>query len=204
MLAVTLLPLLALLVTSFVRVSVLLGFVRQALGGGNMIPASLTSALALLLTVFIMAPTLEESARLAGLGNHWETELGALDLAAAEKARAPLRAFLTKHAEPREIASFRELGLRLRPGASASQVSDDDFLVLVPAFVASELRRAFEMGLLLFLPFLVVDLVVANLLAASGLQGLSPAAVAVPLKLLLFLLADGWHLLLRGLVESFV
>jgi len=206
---VTLAPLLALLVTAFVRVSVILSFVRQALGGAT-VPASLISALSILLTLFIMAPTWEETARLAGLPPGL-AGLAAADAAALAKAEEPVRAFLARHAEPREVASFRELAQRLRrahapssPEPNSEANGANDFTVLVPAFVASELKRAFEMGLLLLLPFLVVDLVVANLLSVAGLQGLSPATVAVPLKLLLFLLADGWHLLLRGLVEGFV
>jgi type III secretion protein R len=99
---------------------------------------------------------------------------------------------------------FHAMALRMRTAEERSGITDRDFLVLVPAFLASELRRAFEIGFLLFIPFLVVDLVISNLLLALGMHMLSPTTVSLPFKLLLFVLADGWQLLLRGLVESYV
>jgi len=123
---------------------------------------------------------------------------------AADKAKEPLREFLLKHASPRDRSLFHAMALRMRTPAERTGLSDRDFLVLVPAFLASELRRAFEIGFLLFIPFLVVDMVTSNLLLALGMHMLSPTTVSLPFKLLLFVLADGWQLVLRGLVESYV
>jgi len=124
--------------------------------------------------------------------------------AATAKAKEPLREFLLKNASARDRAVFHSLALRMRTAQERVGVSERDFLIVVPAFLTSELRRAFEIGFLLFVPFLVVDMVIANLLLALGMHMLSPTTVSLPFKLLLFVLADGWQLLLRGLVESYV
>jgi type III secretion protein R len=154
-----------------------------------------------------MAPTGERMYRavepaLAG-GNGAALSLDGL-FAAGERAKEPLREFLIKHATPRDRTLFHALALRMRTPAERSAIGDRDLLVVAPAFLTSELRRAFEVGFLLFLPFLVVDMVIANLLLALGMHMLSPTTVSLPFKLLLFVLADGWQLLLRGLVESYV
>jgi type III secretion protein R len=125
-------------------------------------------------------------------------------VAAADKAKEPVRDFLLRHGSARDRGVFHALALRMRTGAERASISERDFLVLVPAFLVSELRRAFEIGFLIFLPFLVVDLVISNLLLALGMHMLAPTTVSLPFKLLLFVLADGWQLLLRGLVESYV
>jgi type III secretion protein R len=124
--------------------------------------------------------------------------------AATAKAKEPLRDFLLKHAGIKDRAVFHSLALRMRTPEERVGISERDFLIVVPAFLTSELRRAFEIGFLLFVPFLVVDMVIANLLLALGMHMLSPTTVSLPFKLLLFVLADGWQLLLRGLVESYV
>jgi type III secretion protein R len=124
-------------------------------------------------------------------------------LMAANKAKEPLREFLWKHADPRERGTFFTLAVRMRTAEEKADVADRDFLVLVPAFLSSELRRAFEIGFLLFLPFLVIDLVVSNLLLALGMHMLSPTTVSLPFKLLLFVAVDGWELLSRGLTLGY-
>jgi type III secretion protein R len=124
--------------------------------------------------------------------------------AAADRAKEPLREFLLKHSSPRDRAMFHGLALRMRAPAERTGITDRDLLIIVPAFLTSELRRAFEIGFLLFVPFLVVDMVIANLLLALGMHMLSPTTVSLPFKLLLFVLADGWQLIMRGLVESYV
>jgi type III secretion protein R len=162
------------------------------------------------LTIAVMAPTGErmwEAARpsLAGAGGDLggDASLAALEAAAA-RAKEPLRDFLLAHTPPRERASFHALALRMRKPAERAAVSDRDLAVVLPAFVTAELRRAFEIGFLLFVPFLVVDLVIANLLLALGMHMLSPTTVSLPFKLLLFVLADGWQLVVRGLMESYL
>jgi type III secretion protein R len=169
------------------------------------------TGLALILTLFVMAPTGERMYRavepVLGLGAGAELLSGdsvhALGVA-ADRAKEQLREFLIKHADARDRALFHGLALRMRTAAERAEITDRDLLIVVPAFVASELRRAFEIGFLIFVPFLVVDLVIANLLLALGMHMLSPTTVSLPFKLLLFVLADGWHLVIRGLIESYV
>jgi type III secretion protein R len=208
--ALSLLPFVVLLMTSFVKIAVVLAILKSAFGAAQIPPSQVITGLALILTLFVMAPTAERMVRAV------EPELGpsagaellsaggmAALFGAAEKAKEPLRDFLLRHASPRERGMFHALALRMRTPAERATVSDRDFLVVVPAFLASELRRAFEVGLLVFLPFLVIDRVIANLLVALGLHALSPTAVSLPFKLLLFLAADGWQILLRGLVAGY-
>lgn len=207
----SLLPFVLLMMTSFVRISVVLAILKSAIGATSIPSSQIVTGVSLILTVFVMAPT---GARMfQAVGPIWD-QSGNGSLASAqsvrtmratvEKAKEPLREFLFKHAHPRERGTFLDLALRMRTPAEQAGITERDFLVLVPSFLSSELRRAFEIGFLLFLPFLVIDLVVSNLLLALGMHMLAPHTVALPFKLLLFVLADGWQLLLRGLVESYV
>ena len=211
MAALSLLPFILLLMTSFVKIAVVLSILKSALGSTQIPPSQIITGLALILTVYVMAPTGERMFRAIepdlGRGTGAELVSGqsleALRIA-ADKAKEPLRDFLLKHGSVRDRSLFHGLALRMRTPAERVSITDRDFLVLVPAFLTSELRRAFEIGFLLFIPFLVVDLVISNLLLALGMHMLSPTTVSLPFKLLLFVLADGWQLLLRGLVESYV
>ncbi len=210
MAALSLLPFVILLMTSFVKISVVLSILKSAIGAGQIPPSQVITGMALIMTLYVMAPTGERMyraiepllGRAAGAEVLSSATLGALESATA-RAREPLRAFLLKHASPRDRVVFHGLALRMRTAVERAGISDSDFLVVVPAFLTSELRRAFEIGFLLFLPFLVVDMVVANLLLALGMQMLSPTTVSLPFKLLLFVLADGWQLVIRGLIESY-
>jgi len=211
MAGLSLLPFVLLLMTSFVKIAVVLSILKGALGTPQIPPSQVITGLALILTFYVMAPTGERMFRamepaLAG-GN--VAELSRLEnvsglIAAADRAKEPLREFLLKHAPARDRALFHSLALRMRAPAERIGIGDRDLQVVVPAFLTAELRRAFEIGFLLFIPFLVVDMLVANLLLALGMHMLSPTTVSLPFKLLLFVLADGWQLLLRGLVESYV
>ena len=209
--ALSILPFILLLMTSFVKIAVVLSILKSALGAPQIPPSQVITGLALILTLFVMAPTGERMFRAVEpeLGQGQSAELlsaKSLEVlgVAADTAKEPLRDFLLKHASARDRGLFHAMALRMRTPAERAGVTDRDFLVLVPAFLASELRRAFEIGFLLFIPFLVVDLVISNLLVALGMHMLSPTTVSLPFKLLLFVLADGWQLLLRGLVESYV
>jgi type III secretion protein R len=202
------------MVTCFVRISVVLSILRSAIGAPQVPPTPVLTGLALVLTLAVMAPTgermlaavgpalpaLQTAARDGAAGG---PALGAL-VGAAERAKEPLREFLLKHASPRDRATFHALALKMRAPAQRADVTDADLPVVVPAFVTSELRRAFEIGFLLFIPFLVIDMVVANLLLALGMHMLSPTTVSLPFKLLLFVVADGWTLVVRGLMESYL
>jgi type III secretion protein R len=211
MAALSILPFALLLVTSFVRIAVVLSILKSALGTPQIPPTQVVTGLALLLTLYVMAPTGERMykaiepvlGRGAGADVLSGATVGALE-AASQRAKEPLREFLLKHSAGRDRATFHSLALRMRAPAERAGITDRDLLVIVPAFLTSELRRAFEIGFLLFVPFLVVDMVIANLLLALGMHMLSPTTVSLPFKLLLFVLADGWQLILRGLVESYV
>jgi type III secretion protein R len=211
MAALSLIPFVLLLVTSFVRIAVVLSILKSALGTPQIPPTQVVTGLALLLTLYVMAPTGERMykaiepvlGRGAGADVLSGATVGALE-AASQRAKEPLREFLLKHSAGRDRATFHSLALRMRAPAERAGITDRDLLVIVPAFLTSELRRAFEIGFLLFVPFLVVDMVIANLLLALGMHMLSPTTVSLPFKLLLFVLADGWQLILRGLVESYV
>jgi type III secretion protein R len=235
MAALSLVPFALLMATCFVKIAVVLSILRSAIGTPQVPPTQVITGLALILTVYVMAPTGERMydavkpvmAMSAGPGAGTSagtnanarrgTSAGAGAAAgltsdrtiealqeASVRAREPLRAFLLKQADPRDRATFYALALRMRTAAERASITDRDLLVIVPAFVTSELRRAFEIGFLLFVPFLVLDLVISNLLLALGMHMLTPTTVSLPFKLLLFVLADGWHLVARGLVESYL
>ena len=211
MAALSLIPFALLMVTSFVRVSVVLSILRSAIGTPSVPPTRVLTGLSLVLTLAIMAPTAERmyAAIAPALGAAAGGDIGSAEtvaglLTAGDRAKEPLREFLVRHTDARDRASFLALTRKLRPVAEQAAVTDRDFGVIVPAFVTSELRRAFQIGFLIFIPFLIVDMVIANLLLALGMHMLSPTTVSLPFKLLLFVLADGWQLVIRGLVESYL
>ena len=211
MAALSLVPFALLMTTCFVKVAVVLSILRSAIGTPQVPPTQVVTGLALILTLYVMAPTGERmyEAVKPVLGMGAGADLASAQTmdalqAASERAKEPLRAFLLKHADRRDRASFHATALRMRTPAERAGITDRDLMVIVPAFVTSELRRAFEIGFLLFLPFLVVDMVISNLLLALGMHMLTPTTVSLPFKLLLFVLADGWHLVARGLVESYL
>lgn len=211
MAALSLVPFALLMTTSFVKIHVVLSILRSAIGTPQVPPTQVITGLALILTAYVMAPTADrmyEAVKpvlsLGAGADVVSVETAEALIQAGDRAKEPLRAFLVKHADRRDRATFHTLALRMRTPAERSAVSDADLLVVVPAFVTSELRRAFEIGFLLFLPFLVLDLVISNLLLALGMHMLTPTTVSLPFKLLLFVLADGWHLVARGLVESYL
>lgn len=212
--ALTLLPAVLLVGTSFVKVSVVLGAVRNALGTPH-IPGSLVVlGLSVILTVHVMAPTASAVVRDAGpqwaeaLSGDPTTPAGLARIARAwDAGRAPVVRFLRDNATPRDRALFLELAVQARDrqahGDDTPRPTADDVSVLLPAFVVSELTRAFLIAFLVLLPFLVVDLVIAHVLLALGLTGLPPTTVSLPFKLLLFVMADGWYLLSRALVLGY-
>jgi type III secretion protein R len=209
--ALSLVPFALLMTTSFVKIHVVLSILRSAIGTPQVPPTQVITGLALILSCYVMAPTGERMYEAIkpvlslGAGADVVSAETADALAqAGTRAKEPLRAFLIKHADPRDRATFHGLALRMRTPAERAGITDADLLVVVPAFVTSELRRGFEIGFLLFIPFLVLDLVISNLLLALGMHMLTPSTVSLPFKLLLFVLADGWHLVARGLVESYL
>ncbi len=212
--ALSLLPFVLVMMTSFVKIAVVLSILRNAIGSPQVPPTMVVTGLAFVLSLFVMAPVgsqiyAEVRSRLDQGAGASLTSPQAADAAAhtiwqaASRAKEPVRAFLARHAHARERALFVDLARRMRPPAERDQVKDDDLTVLTPAFVTSELKEAFAIGFLLFLPFLVIDLLCANVLLSLGMHMLSPTTVSLPFKLLLFVLVDGWALLTRGLVLSY-
>ena len=210
MAALSLIPFALLMVTSFVRISVVLSILRSAIGTPSVPPTQVLTGLALVLTIAVMAPTAQRMYDAMGpaLGMAAGADLTSGETVAAlgvaaDRGKEPLREFILKHTDPRDRASFLAVTLKMRAPAERAGVSDRDYGVIVPAFVTSELRRAFQIGFLLFIPFLIVDMVIANLLLALGMHMLSPTTVSLPFKLLLFVIADGWTLVIRGLLQSY-
>lgn len=194
--ALTLLPTLLLLMTSFTRVLIVLHLLKQALGTQTAPPAHLLSAMALLLTAFIMGPTLEEANRTALVpwldGQIDEAEM-------LRQASVPFRDFMLTQVREADLATFAEM----RPEPLPESVDELPMVVVTSAFVTSELRSAFQMGFALFLPFVVIDLVVASVLMSMGMFMLPPVMISLPFKLLLFVMVDGWSILVGSLVRSF-
>ncbi|MFL5351263.1 type III secretion system export apparatus subunit SctR [Archangium sp.] len=203
MLAVmSLLPFAVLMLTSFSKIAVVLSLARSAMGTQQAPPTIVLTGLAAVLTGHIMAPVMERMYD-AGQAVYQDVGSGAQIISVAGKVTEPLRAFLVKHGSAEERARFLDLARELRPPEEADQVHEEDLFVIIPAFVITELKEAFQIGFLVFLPFLVLDMVVANVLLALGMQSLSPSQVSLPFKILLFVAVDGWSLLARGLILGY-
>ncbi len=197
MTVLTLLPSLMLMMTSFVRVIVVLSLLRQALGTGQTPPNTVLTGLAMFLTLFIMQPVLTTVWNDAAVP-YMNNKLTPLDaIAAAEK---PLRAFMLAQTRQEDISLFMEIS-RKKDISSPEEVP---FTTLVPAFIISELKSAFTIGFLIYIPFVVIDLIVSSVLMAMGMMMLSPMMISMPFKLMLFVLVDGWGLIMGSLAASFV
>jgi flagellar biosynthetic protein FliP len=192
----TLLPTLVLMMTGFTRIFIVLGFLRQALGTQSAPPTQLVAGLALLLTGFVMAPTLDEVNRTAI--QPWMD--GKIEQSAmlAEGVK-PFRKFMLRQTRENDLSTFMDLSRQPR----VAHVEDVPLIVLTSAFVTSELRTSFQIGFALFLPFIVIDVVVASVLMSMGMMMLPPVMISLPFKLLLFVLVDGWTLVVNGLIQSF-
>jgi type III secretion protein R len=205
-----LVPFVLLMVTSFVKISVVLSIVRSALGTQQIPPTQVITGLAIILTVYIMAPVGQEMYRVAQVdilakGNALlSSESVGQFIKAADRAKEPLRGFLSKKVTAKDRNLFYNLALKMRSKEDRKDIQDSDFLIMVPAFVVSELKEAFQIGFLLFIPFIVIDMVVANILLALGMQMLSPTTISMPFKILLFVLVDGWYLVAKGLVVGYL
>lgn len=183
-------------ITSFTRIIIVMSFLRQALGTPTLPPNQVVVALSLALTAFVMAPTFKKVNQDA-LSPYLDDQISGQD--AMDKGSAPVLDFLLKQTKPEDLRLFYELSGQERP-TRADQVP---LHIAVPAFMISELTTAFRMGLFLFIPLLLIDLLVSAVLMALGLMMVPPTLVSLPLKVGIFLLADGWHLLVQSLVRSF-
>lgn len=200
--AMSLVPFAILMLTSFSKIAVVLSIARSAMGSQQIPPTVVLTGLAVILSIHIMAPVFEDMWQQAN-APHADLNSPSGMIETVRNTVAPLRSFLEKHAHPDQRAMFVDLARQLRGEARADEVSESDLSVVIPAFLVSELKDAFQIGFLIFLPFLVLDTVVANLLLALGMQTLSPTSVSLPFKLLLFVSIDGWGLLSRGLVLGY-
>ena len=195
--ALSFLPAIVLMMTGFTRIVIVLSLLRQALGTQSAPPNQVVVGLSLFLTLFVMGPTLDKvyaDAYLPYSNNSLSFEQ------ALPKAEAPMRAFMSKQTRQSDLALFVKLAkLDVNTDATTAPMR-----VLIPAFVISELKSAFQIGFMIFIPFLVIDIVVASVLMSLGMMMLSPVLVALPFKLMIFVLADGWNLLIGSLAASFV
>jgi flagellar biosynthetic protein FliP len=192
----TLLPTLLLMMTGFTRILIVLNFLKQALGTQSAPPNQLVAALALLLTGFVMAPTLAEVNRTA-LTPWMDGQITQAQM--MDVGSRPFRAFMIKQTRRQDIETF----VRISRTPAPATMNDVPLVTLTSAFVISELRTAFQIGFALFLPFIIIDVAVSSVLMSMGMFMLPPAMISLPFKLLLFVLVDGWSLIVQSLVTSF-
>jgi len=194
--ALSLAPAILVMTTSFTRIIVVLGFLRQAMATQQSPPNQVLIGLALFLTASIMYPTYQR-ANQEGVQPYIRGEITGEQ--AVQKTLGPMRDFMFKQTDPKSLALFLKIGKLGRPKSPA----DVPTAVLVPAFIVSELRIAFQIGFIIYIPFLIIDMVVASTLMAMGMMMLPPVFVSLPFKIIMFVLADGWYLVVESLVRSF-
>ena len=218
----SLLPFVAMIATSYLKIVVVMSLVRNALGIQSIPPNMVVNALAMILTFYIMAPVASESwgimqaqveshktevQKAASAGKETRGELSALGLDSADLAKAaePFRAWLSAHTSDRERAFFVHTAETLwgKNGEPAT-VDPESFYILLPSFCVSELTKAFQIGFLVYLPFIAIDIIVSNILLAMGMMMVSPVTISLPFKLLLFVMVNGWTLLIQGLVRGYI
>ncbi len=199
---IAIIPFIAVISTAFIKIAVVFSLLRNALGVQQIPPNMAMYALAMILTLYIMAPV--------GFATQDYLKSHTVSLNDSEtieqfirEGMAPYREFLKKHIRPAEQHFFIESTRRLWPEKYASRLDPDSLLILLPAFTVSELTRAFEVGFLIYLPFIAIDLIISNILLAMGMMMVSPMTISLPFKLLLFVMVDGWTRLTHGLVTSY-
>lgn len=208
--ALALAPFGLIMLTSFVKIAVVLSILRNALGTQQIPPNQVITGIALILTVFIMAPVVEKMRAEAGTIQDTEAIFSEVSVKtlfeASERGKKPLRDFLLRYAHEKHRVMFFGLAHQMaqRNGNDPNQITAEDFRVVIPAFVTSQLTEAFQIGFILFIPFLIIDMVVANILQAMGMFMLSPTIISLPFKLLLFVLISGWEILIKNLVLGYV
>jgi type III secretion protein R len=205
-----LMPFAVLLLTSFTKIAVVLSLLRSALGTQSAPPTMVITGLASLLTIYVMFPTALAMYNAAEKRIHNDPPDALLSGASAlyiydvvTEAREPLRNFLKANTQPATMQAYYQTAQKILPAPYKETMAPDDFLVLMPSYITGQLKSAFEVGVLIYLPFFVIDLVVSNILLAMGMMMLSPLTIALPLKILLLVMVDGWTLLLQGLVASY-
>lgn len=206
----SLLPFAIMLLTSYMKIIVVLSLLRSALGVQQTPPNQVLNGIALLVTIYVMFPTAllmykaSESVINSSPPREILSDKSALFVVdVIDKAKEPLRDFLLRNCSQKHLQSFYALGTKTFPEPYKTQLKQTDFIVLIPSFITSQLKTAFEIGVLIYLPFFVIDMVVSNILLAMGMMMLSPLTIALPIKLLLLVMVDGWTVLVQGLALSF-
>ena len=203
-LLLALLPFAAMVVTSYTKIVVVLGLLRNAIGVQTVPPNTVLNGIALIISCFIMAPVAMDAMQTVQAGGGASTTgQQSQIITMIDAARAPFRKFLLAHTHEREKAFFINAAQRIWPPERAAELKKDDLIILAPSFILTELTDAFRIGFLIYLAFVIVDLVIANALMALGLSQVTPTNIAIPFKLLLFVGLDGWSTLLHGLVLSY-
>ena len=222
----SLLPFVAMVATSYLKIVVVMSLIRNALGIQSIPPNMVLNALAMILTFYIMAPMASESWKTlvesrnaavesrkqgnsaAGAKGAMGMGLSAVDFSTSDlmKAAEPFRTFLSQHTADRERAFFVNTAERLwaKNEDEPAQVDPESFYILIPSFCVSELTKAFQIGFLVYLPFIAIDIIVSNILLAMGMMMVSPVTISLPFKLLLFVMVNGWTLLIQGLIRGYV
>lgn len=214
---IALAPFLAVMVTSFTKIVVVLSIVRTALGLQQTPPNVVLNGLALILTVYVMYPTLQDMSAAAGFSEETAAtmpgdepvNIGQIQdtqeiISTADRVKEPLREFLLSNTSRDDRAFFLATQKRISGEERADEITERDFVVVIPAFAVRELTIAFQIGFLIFLPFLIIDLVISNILLALNMMMLSPVTISLPFKVLLFVVVDGWVKLSHGLILSYV
>lgn len=193
----TLAPSIFIMTTAFIRIIIVLAITRQAIGIGSLPPSQILTGLALILTFFIMSPTINKINDTA-IQPYMKNQI--TQQVAIDKAIKPAREFMLKQTDEKNLALFIKMAKLPRPKTEA----DVPTYIVIPAFILSELNTSFKIGFVIFLPFLVIDLVVSSILVSMGMLFLPPTMIALPFKLVLFIMVDGWYLIVKSLVEGFV
>ena len=209
MVAISLLPFVGMMVTSFVKIAVVLSITRQAIGMQQAPPSTVITGLAILLTIYVMQPigleVYENSEKFFNYQSSDFFDKGNIDVVfkAITAAEAPIKRFLKNQSSDKNIQMFYRMAKKMRKEEHRAALSESDYIILVPSFVITELTKAFQIGFMIFLPFMVIDMAVSNILMALGMQMLAPTMISLPFKLLLFVMVDGWHLITKGLVLGY-
>ena len=201
--ALSLMPMLLVVCTAFLKIVIVLMITRNAIGVQQVPPSMAINGIALAATLFIMAPVGYEIAENLKASPLDMTNVQTF-LSTGNEAINPLRAFMLRNVDPDVLTHLLENTARLWPAKMAQEVQREDLILLIPAFVLSQLQAGFEIGILIYIPFIVIDLIVSNLLLALGMQMVSPMTISLPLKLLLFVLVSGWSRLLDSLFLSYL
>lgn len=206
----SILPYAVMLLTSYVKIVVVLSLMRNALGVQQSPPNQVLNGIALLMSIYVMFPTgvamYNAASKAINTNPPQELFTGATApylMNVIDEGKEPLREFIQRNSIGKHITSFYQLAYRSYPEEYRSSLKQTDFLVLIPAFITTQLKAAFEIGVVIYLPFFVIDLVVSNILLAMGMMMLSPLTIALPLKLLLLVMVDGWTILIQNLVLTF-